>query len=201
MLTKKDIRPEGLAVAPTLSSVVSFTLGPTGTLLASSVAVSSLSSEADTSILAAIQTAAANRAFPSMPAAASGPPSLRFDVIVSTTLPDSTQHAVVVDKITIPEWPLTRPVALAPGDQPAFASMRTDATAPPDSAKFEFVVDETGRAIPSTVRAISRSGRLSDPTYLEFVARVAQTLPSYRFAPALVGACPVRQVTSQLFSD
>ena len=124
-ITKKDLRPEGFAVAPTLSSVVTFTLDPTGALLASSVAATSLSEEADTSILAAIQTAAANHTFPSMPASTPGPASVRFDVIVTTTTPDATQRAIVVDQIAVPEWALGRAAALAPGDQPVFPSTRT----------------------------------------------------------------------------
>ena len=96
---------------------------------------------------------------------------------------------------------LGRAAALAPGDQPVFPSTRTDATTPPDSAVFEFVVDETGRAVASTGRAISRASHLGYPTYLSFVSRVARTLSAYRFDPALIGGCSVRQVTSQLFTD
>ena len=70
-LSKTSWKSPGLAVAPTLSTVVAFTLTPTGALLSSSVSVSSLSGEADTSILAAVATAAATHAFPSMPGTAS----------------------------------------------------------------------------------------------------------------------------------
>ena len=70
-LTRTNWKSPGLAVAPTLSIVVAFSLGPTGALLSSSVSVSfSLSAGADTSVLAAVATAAATHAFPSMPAQA-----------------------------------------------------------------------------------------------------------------------------------
>ena len=119
----------------------------------------------------------------------------------TTSLPDSSQHAVVVDQIAAPEWPLTWSAALAPGAQPVFASARASADAPPDSATFEFVVDAMGKAVASTGRAITRATRLADPRYLGFVARVARELAAYRFDPALIRACRVPQVTSQLFTD
>ncbi len=200
-ISKSSLGAGGLAVAPALSSVVTFTLDPTGSVLASSVVATSLSGAADTSILATIQTAAASHAFPSMPAGTYSPPSVRFDVIVTTTAPDATQRAIVVDQIAVPEWSLSQAVALAPGGQPVFSSTRTNASTPPDSAIFEFVVDETGHAVTSTARANSRASHLSSPAYLAFVARVGRMLDAYHFDPAVIGSCRVRQVTSQLFTN
>ena len=65
-LTKTTVTPQGLAAAPFLSTAVEFTLDPTGALLASSIATSSLSGDADTSVLAAVQAAGATHSFPAM---------------------------------------------------------------------------------------------------------------------------------------
>lgn len=200
-ITRTDLNGRGLAVAPTLTTVVAFSLGPSGAVLESAVAASSLAGSADTGILAAIQGAGSARAFPRMPASSSPRESIRFDVVVTTIPPDSTQHAVVVDQIRVPEWPLARAVGTAPGVQPIFPSTRTGAASRPDSATFEFVVDESGKVNLSTGRAISTAGRVGDPAYLDFVARIAQILPALRYAPARVGTCPVAQVTQQAFSD
>ena len=67
---------------------------------------------------------------------------------------------------------------------------------------LELVVDENGKAITSTARAISRTAsRAADPTYRAFVGRIAQLLPEFRFDPALVGTCAVKQVVLQPFAD
>jgi hypothetical protein len=172
-------------------------------LLGSSVDASSLSPEADTSVLAGVAAVAANHAFPPMPATV--PPLLpvRFDVIVTTIPPDAGQHAVVVDQIAVPEWPLTRPAALALGSQPVLGSTGglAGASRPSDSATFQFVVDESGKPIIATAVTIGRASLVADLAHAGFVARIARLLPDFRFDPALVGACPVRQLTKQLFSD
>jgi hypothetical protein len=189
-----------LAVAPALTNVVTFALGPTGTLISSSVTASSLSADADTSVLAAIAGAAANHAFPPIPATMPPRQSLPFDVMLTTTAPNAVQGAVVVDQIALPEWRLTRSTVLAPGNQPLWSAPRS-ATQPADSATLEFVVDESGKAIIETARAIGRASQASDAAHQGFVARIARLLPAFRFDPALVGACPVRQLTTQVFAD
>ncbi len=201
-LLPKSLKPSGLAVAPSLSSVVVFTLGPTGALLDSRVGASSLAPGADTSVLAAVQAAASTHAFPAMPTTTPAHQPIRFDVTITTTTPAAAEGAVVVDQIDIPEWLLTRPAALIPGSYAdLMATISTPGTSP-DSAKFEMVVDENGKAVMSTVRAISQTSTESaDPKYHGFVARVAHLLPSFKFEPAMVGQCPVRQIVLQPFAS
>jgi hypothetical protein len=200
-VTKANWKPSGLAVAPTLSSVVSFTLGPTGALVESHVAVSSLAAEADTSILAAVEGAASTHAFPAMPPVEPQPPSVRFDAIVTTRPPDSTQHGIVVGQIKVPEWALLRAAALAPGSQPVLEVPRASSAQTHDSATFEFVIDETGKPNMATARVISRVWQVADSAHLGFIASVVRVLPAFRFEPAEIGACPVRQLTLQLFAE
>lgn len=200
--TATNHAPRGSVVSPALSSVVGFTLGPTGALLDYHLGVSSLSGAADTSILAAIEDAAANHAFPRIPATQSAPPTARFDLIVSTSTPDPAQRAVVVDQIDVPVWPLTRPAALIPASASNLSTLRATPTSPPDSTVFQFVVDETGKSVTSTVQAISTTAsRAANADYREFVARVAEMLPTFRFNPAQVGQCKVSQVILQPFTD
>jgi hypothetical protein len=202
--TAKNLRPRGLVVSPSLSAVISFTLSPSGELIESHVAASSLSADADTSILAAVEGAAAANAFPGMPATGQALrlQSAHFDLMVTTTTPDAGERAVVVDQIDVPVWPLARPAALAPGKQPDLQSLRAAGSAKPDSAVFELVVDESGKAIMPTVRAISETAAgAADPSYRGFVTQVAGLLPKFEFEPARVGACPVRQIMLQPLTD
>jgi hypothetical protein len=201
-LTRANLAPRGLAAAPMLFGKMRFTLDPTGTLLESSIVTSSLSGDADTSLLAAVQGAAAHHLFPSMPRTGPHRDSAPFTVLVSTIASDSTHGAVVVDRIALPEWPIARAAALTGESQPNLAALRGSATTAADSALLEIAVDENGEAITSTVRAISRTASgAADPTYRAFVGRVAQLLPEFQFAPALVGTCAVKQVVLQSFAD
>ena len=200
--TATNLKPRGLVIAPMLSTVVVFTLGPSGALIEAHLGASSLSDDADTSVLAAVQAAAENHAFPAMPATASGRQSVRFDLTVTTTTPDPAQRPVVVDQIDVPVWPVSRTAALLPDGQPDLTTLRPGPSAPPDSAEFEFVVDEKGQPIVATARAISRTAsQAANETYRSFVNHIAQMLPTFHYEPAHVGTCPVRQMTLQPFVD
>jgi hypothetical protein len=195
--TARNLHPLGRVVSPSLSNVVSFRLSPTGELLESHVAASSLSGEADTSVLAAIQGAATGNLFPSMPATgmALHLQSVRFDLMVTTTTPDAADLAMVLDQIDVPVWPLARPAALAPDKSPDLQALRASPGARSESATFELVVDENGKAIIPTARAISQTAAgAADTDYRGFVTQVAAELPKFQFEPALVGACAVRQI-------
>jgi hypothetical protein len=199
--TATNLKPKGFVVAPALSGVVSFTLGPTGALLDLRVRASSLSGDADTSILAAVMGAAASQRFPAMPPSPSGRQPVRFDLSVTTTTPDPSERPVVLDQIEVPVWPLARSASWIPNGNSDLRALRAAEGSTPDSVMFELVVDENGKAIMSTVRAISQAGRTIDQSYRGFVARVAHLLPAFQFETAMVGACPVRQVILQPFAD
>ena len=126
-LTKTTVTPQGLAAAPFLSTAVEFTLLPPGPCSPPPSPHSSLSGDADTSVLAAVQAAGATHSFPAMLDGASGRHSIRFTMIVTTTLPASAQNAVIVDQIALPERLLTRPARLATGSQPDLAALKNDA--------------------------------------------------------------------------
>jgi hypothetical protein len=201
-LAPGSLKPKGLATTPTLSSTISFTLDQAGALTDPRVAASSLSGDADTSILAAVQAAGAGHAFPMMPAISGRPPSVRFDLTVTTTTPDPVARSIVTDRVEVPEWLLSQQAALIRESYVDPTASVTTPGAAPDTALFELVVDENGRAIVPSIRAVSRSaGRVTDPDYRAFVSRVAHRLPSFVFDPAMIGSCPVRQIILQPVAD
>jgi TonB family protein len=189
-------------VAPSLSTVIAFTLDPAGSLLDAHVKTSSLSGSADTSVLAAVQGAATTHAFPAISTPPPGRQPLRFDVAVTTMTPDPAQQVAVLDQIDVADYRLARPVELIPGSYADLMATKSSPTGPPDSAVFEMVVDENGKAVMSTVRAYTQAGgRAGDQSYRGFVARIANLLPFFRFDPAMIGTCHVRQITLQPFAN
>ena len=182
------------AAAPGFATVVAFSLDSAGTLSRIRVAASSLSGAVDTTILAAVTNAAAAHAFPRPPAShrANGP--IRFDLIVSTGQGSVGGHSAILGHLFAPMWPLRRPASLADGTQPDLAAGAGPTRIGTDSVTLEFVVDDQGRAAMSTVRAVglATSGE-SNGADRAFLGRVIRALPSFRFEPALIGACPVRE--------
>jgi|GEM_PF-1439239 len=204
MATGSDPRAHrrGADVAPALSGVAVFTLDSTGRMAGLRVAVTSLSGAADTSVLAAVQRAADAHAFPPFPGGGHGVPPVRFDLAITTTEPLPGDRAVPLASIDVPIWPLRRPAAIAPGPQP---DIRPPAPAGPavgsaeDSATLELVVNEHGQVIPTTVRGRADPGAAAGPDHHTFLTRLIQTLPQFRFDPALIGACPVPSLVTQGF--
>jgi hypothetical protein len=65
---------------------------------------------------------------------------------------------------------------------------------------LEFAVDEQGRAAMSTVREFGQAGANGGASDRALLARVIRALPGFRFQPALIGACPVRQMMIAAFT-
>jgi len=191
-----------LSVAPALSNVVVFMLDSTGTVSGARVGASSLSGPADTTILAAITDAGASHAFPDAPPSLRREGPIRFDLIVSTARPAMGDRAVVLGRVSVPSWTLRRRASLAEGPQPELGPDRTATASMRDSASatLEFVVDEQGRVAMPTVRAIATAGATNSEFDRTFVTRLTRALPGFHFEPALIGACPVRQIMTQTFS-
>lgn len=187
---------EGFDVEPTLSAVASFTLDSSGQIGGPHIAVSSMSGAADTSLLAAITDAAAGRRFPHVPAEEERGGPTHFDLIVSTVRPAVGDAASLVGRITVPVWPLSRRVTLASGSQPTNSAAST--AEPPDARgpRFEFVVNQQGRVAMPSVQAIGQSTSEAGAPERGRVEAVARLLPELRFEPALIGECPVSQLTT-----
>jgi hypothetical protein len=180
-------------VAPTLSSVVVFTLDSTGAVHNLRMAASSLSGAADTSLLAAIADASDSHAIASPPPRDRGSPPLRFDLTVATGRPTTGERAALLGTLLLPSWSLRQSATLAPGGQVRLPPGQTPTRAKTDSATFEFVVDERGHVAKSTVRAVAVSVASSD-SLRQFIDWSARALSGLQFKPAVIGSCPVRQL-------
>jgi Carboxypeptidase regulatory-like domain len=192
---KPTATPPSLATVPALSSVIVFTLDTAGAVHGVRLAASSLSGPADTSLLAAVMSASDAHAFPPIPRGERGQGSVRFDLVVSTAAPDPGIRAAAFGRVLVPVWTLRRPATLAEGSQPSLASDGESNRIGSDSLTLEFVVNEQGRAVMSTVREIGQAGAAGpEDSQRMFLARVLRALPGFRFEPALIGACPVPEM-------
>lgn len=156
---------DGTKVMQTLSAQVAFTTDATGR--ASNVAITA------TSLLPTIDSALVDavRRTNLRPLKAG-----RYTLSLSAITPPPDAPAVVFSRLSVPVIPIVRAAALDP-----------DSTQPRLSVNgtFEFVVDEHGRAIPSTLLTPAGSP--------DAFATAAKALPSFRFRPAVAGSCPIKQ--------
>jgi len=187
-----------LAVTPTLSTVLLFTLDATGALRNADVVATSLSPGADTSMLAMVERAAAAHDFPALPAGESGRDSVRLYLVVESVAPAPGIRAALLGELEVPMWRLARPARLATGAQPTDASrIGRDAT-PADSVRVKVVVDATGHAVTRTAR-LEVSPMSAGRQASESAVRLLAMLPQFRFEPARIGTCRVPQLVIQSF--
>ncbi len=191
--TETNETPRDSEVAPTISSVLAFTLDSSGTLSGAHVAASALSGSVDTSMLAGLERAAEAHAFPTFPGGASGGGSVRFDLFISSVEPETDTEIPVLGWLEVPVWPLALG-AYQLADYPVAMSERRTA----DGVKVQVVVDAHGRAVSGTVRILKGPARDDDDALDSgFRQRLAQRLKQMRFEPAQIGSCPVPQLVTQ----
>lgn len=138
------------------------------------VTATSLSSDVDSAFVQALRGVVSDR--------------LRGETIllsVSTTPPADTSLSTSFAHVQVPSWLMTR-AATMPGSGALAAAG--------DTAAFEFIVDDQGRVVLSTVHHVGW------PTEMDPLTEAAQDSLSNRvFKPATVGRCPVSQVTTEKF--
>jgi hypothetical protein len=160
----------GSKATQTLTAQVAFTLDATGHATGIAVTATSLSPSIDSNVVAAIRDADPAHAFRALKAG-------RYTLSLSSAAPSPDAPAsILFARIAASVMSLARTAELDP-----------DSTQPRLSVngRFEFVVDEQGRAVPTTLFTPAAS-----PDALASAARV---LPAFRFRPALAGSCPVKQ--------
>jgi hypothetical protein len=190
-----------IAAAPAFSTVVAFALDSSGDITRLRVAASSLTGAVDTTVLAAVTDAAAAHAFPRLPPSHRADGPVRFDLIVATGQGSVGGHSAILGHLFAPIWTLRRAASLAEGTQPDLGAGAGPTRIGTDSVTLEFAVDDHGRAAMSTVRAVGRAtGGETDNADRAFFARVIRSLPGFRFQPALIGGCPIRQMMITGFS-
>jgi hypothetical protein len=163
-----------LRVAPGIFGRYAVDLHRAGATQEVRVTATSLSSDIDSAFVQAMRGIVSDR--------------LRGETIVlsiSTTPPADTTLTTSFAHVQVPSWLLTRA-----------AAMPTAATtaASGDTAAFEFIVDDQGHAVLSTVHHVG------SPTEMDPLTEAAQdSLSNRTYRPALVGRCPVSQVATQKF--
>jgi hypothetical protein len=188
-------------VAPALSSVIGFTIDSAGALAEAHVAASSLSGAADTSMLVMLAQAAAHD-FPPVPSSAAERGPARFDLVISSGEAAPGTPAVIVGRVAVPVWHLSRPARLVPKPRRGDATPARAGTPGADSATIEAVVDAKGRVEMTTTRIIRASALPSalpttDVSDTAFETRADQVLSSLRFEPAQITGCSVAQLVVQ----
>jgi hypothetical protein len=131
----------------------------------------------DSALVTAVRRADSLKAFVGVPAG-------KYTISLSSAKPDPDAIAIDLAHVSVPVVPLARKAAL---DFNAPAPLL-----PTGSGTFEFVVDESGRAIPTTLVTVKTS---SDA----FANAVGKGLAKLRFDPAVSGSCPIKQVVQQPF--
>jgi hypothetical protein len=192
-------RHPDLDVTPTLSAVLLFTLDPTGALGSSRVVATSLSPNADTSMLAMVERAASAHDLPPLPAIASGEDSVRLYLVVESVAPTSVQRGAVLGQMEVPVWRLARPARLASGPQPTDAGRVGGDSSHADSVTVKMVVDAIGHPVRRTAQ-LEVSPMSAGRPPVESEDRLLALLPQFQFEPALIGTCRMPQLVVQTFA-
>ena len=160
-----------IAVTPSLSTVLAFSLDSDGTLAGARVAASSLSDGADTSVLAMVEQAAAARAFPHLP---TGVSATELYLVVQSAEPTVDTLAAVLGALEAPAWRLSRPARLLGGSLPG--GLVADSTAA-DRVPVMMAVDATGHVVGGTAR-LGTSASMPVRASPKSQARVLKELPA-----------------------
>lgn len=162
-----------------------------GTLKRLVLSQSSLSPELDAAIILAVRAADSARAFPTRLDGVAGKEVHTFlDVDLVTELAAGS-HGLF--RATLPVFLMESPAGAAPWRVvPKYPSDLRQRGVEGD-VTFEFVVDEHGRALVESFRAVKFS-------HTAFAKAAFETLPAMRFTPARMHGCPIKQVVRQSFS-
>jgi len=176
---------------PTAALQFRLTLRRDGSLVWLDQTQRSLSPALDGALENAIRQADSARALPLVPKKLRGDTVVMF---ITLTAGDKAEAgARPLARAQVPVVRLTSPVRPR-GDNSAFRypeALRRAGV--PGEVLLQFVVDQTGRPVAGTYRIVRA-------TYAEFADAVLEVLPTYRFAPARVGECPVMQLVQTPFA-
>jgi hypothetical protein len=186
-------------VTPALSAVLLFTLDATGVLTNARVVATSMSPNADTSILAMVERAASAHNFPPLPVIGSGRDSVRLYLVVESVAPTAGLRGAVLGQLEVPVWRLTRQARLASGPQPTDAGRVGSDSSHADRVTVKMVVDAAGHPVRATAQLeVSQTSAGRPP--VESEGRLLAMLPQFRFEPALIGTCRMPQWVVQTFA-
>src|SRR5262249_51750253 len=155
-------------VAPTVTGEVMFTIAR-GRVDRLTLIATSLVPTVDTALITAVRRADSLKAFV-------GAPAGTYTMSLSSAKPEAGAIAIDLAHISVPVEPLSKRAAI---DFNAPAPLL-----PTGSGTFQFVVDERGRPIPTTMVTM----KASSPA---FAVAVGKGLDKLRFDPAVSGTCPI----------
>lgn len=179
-------------VSLVITGEVSADLDRGGALGKPEITASTLSSEIDSSLVAAIDSLEAAHALPPLPGEAKGGPiKVRFEI---GQYPSRGRRSIPISIVTQPTWILEKWASSMPGNPHPLYPVNADAKRIPGEVLVSFVVGPDGRAIFSTARVL-KGGR-----YRDFQVAVLEVLPRMRFDPARIAGCPVAQLVQMPFS-
>lgn len=185
-----------LRLVPSASGVVGFALDSTGAVVGLGVLASSLSGAADTAYLAAIAQGGATHSFPHF-TLAERPSGPRWFVLFASGGEHGQGVAMsILTRMHLPAWPASRRVSLMGSPQRVVLDDAPAATSG-DSATVEFVVDEHGRAVPSTARIVARDSTTEQNALPQSLVRALQ---QDQFQSAEIGVCAVPHLFRMQFS-
>ena len=161
-----------LRIAPGIFGRYSVDLHRAGATQDVRINSTSLSTEVDSAFVQAMRGVVSDR--------------LRGETIVlaiSTTPPPDTSLSISFAHVQVPSWLMTRA-----------ATIPSAAAASGDTASFEFIVDDQGHTVLSTVHHVG------SPAEMDPLTEAAQdSLSNRTYKPAMVGRCPVSQVATEKF--
>jgi hypothetical protein len=196
---------------PGMYGEVMFSLSETGRLIDLQLAQSSLSTAIDRSLLGALSRADTARALPLPREAGKSKPTKLYVTLQSGQ--EVPPGGVLLFRLRVPMWHAVTGVApdsAHPGEPPKY---------PPDLARkgfigrldIEFVVDEHGDVVPSTISLVHSSvGRVlsamgathegTDAPLNQFALAVLPTVRTAHYVPARVDGCPVKSLVIRTFT-
>jgi Carboxypeptidase regulatory-like domain len=163
--------------APTVTGEVAFGISG-GHLTSLDLTATSLSTILDSLLIAAVRHADTAGGFV-------GIRSGRYELSLSSAKPDAGAHAILFAAVSAAVIPLVRKATID--------SLTPAPHLPSGTGVFQFVVDEQGHALQSTLETVTTSSP-------EFTRALAHALIGIRFTPAMSGTCPIKQVVRQLFA-
>jgi hypothetical protein len=119
--------------------------------------------------------------------------------VTSTQSSDTTESLPFVH-MQVPSWLQMRPVTVAPVARTLPASATVPLSPPGDTVWVEFVADPDGRPILPTVHRLGVTSDVLAGNEMDPLTEATDDSLSTRvYLPALVGRCPVSQMTTQKF--
>jgi hypothetical protein len=169
-------------LVPAVYGEVAFTLDDQGKASDIRPTQSSLTPTLDQSLYDAPRRADSLQAFPGQ-IGVDQPGPIRFFIALSPYQPKSG-HFMPLFAVRMPGWrPGSRP-ATSPADvQPTFTGAQNPAAG--DSVLFQFVVDEHGRPVSTTVRLLGA-------THIEYAKAILDAALHSQYVPAMAAGCPVK---------